>query len=403
MIRYKYTVGFTHFNEITISLNRLDTYILRQFVGPFVLIISVLTVVIWITQSLQRIELIIENGRGIGLFLYLSILIIPSLLVILIPFALFGATLYTLYRMHSDSEIAIMFAAGISRARIALPILLVTCLGAAATLYIALDLSPRTYRLLKEKILEVRTDFASSVLRSGEFIKIIDGFTIYVDEVRPGNQFTGLLVNDYRNSLETRTYMAQRGVLKDNINGPVLILVDGNIQRKSNTTSTVDIIPFSETSISLAALQQKQNLQLELTERYIHELLNPDLSKPWERANQAKMITEAHNRFSSPLHTFAYVLVALFALIGGAYNRHGYLLRIVIASAFVITLRVSSYILLSFANTNGAQWLLYALPFLIMVLTTLLLFDLIPFLRINNHLKAQTNSSDVHHQSGGGV
>ncbi|MEL7018514.1 MAG: LptF/LptG family permease, partial [Pseudomonadota bacterium] len=90
-------------------MTSLDRYILRQFFGPFVLIIVVLTLVIWLTQSLQRIDILIENGSGFGLFFYLSLLIIPSLLVILIPFALFGAGLYALYRMHSDSEIAVIY------------------------------------------------------------------------------------------------------------------------------------------------------------------------------------------------------------------------------------------------------------------------------------------------------
>ena len=375
-------------------LNRLDTYILRQFVGPFILTVIVLTVVIWITQSLQRIELVLENGRGLGMFLHLSILIIPNLLVILIPFALFAATLYSLYRMHSDSEIAVMFAAGVSRARIAIPFLLITFLGAIATLYIAVDLSPRTYRILKQRILDIRTDLASSILRSGEFIKVIDGFTIYVKEVNTGNQFTGLLVNDYRNPSETRTYLAQRGVLQETDAGPVLVLIGGTIQSKSSRSDKAEIIPFQQTSIKVGELQKKQELQLELTERYLHELLEPDLGNEWDRVNQSRMIAEAHSRLSAPFHAFAYVLIALYALIGGAYNRRGYIVRISIAAALVIGVRVLSYVLFPFAATYNLMWLLYLLPISIIFLNLALLFDAVPFIGINRGIKP-TNATPI--------
>ena len=65
-----------------VPLKSLDRYILNQFIGPFAMITTVLTLVIWMTQSLQRIDLVLENGRGIGLFLYITILIIPSLLAV---------------------------------------------------------------------------------------------------------------------------------------------------------------------------------------------------------------------------------------------------------------------------------------------------------------------------------
>ncbi|MEM1193293.1 MAG: LptF/LptG family permease [Pseudomonadota bacterium] len=359
-------------------MTSLDRYILRQFFGPFVLIIVVLTLVIWLTQSLQRIDILIENGSGFGLFFYLSLLIIPSLLVILIPFALFGAGLYALYRMHSDSEIAVIYAAGISRTRLAMPILLVTFFGALATLYVALDLSPRTYRILKQNVLTLRTDLAGNVLRGGQFVTAINGFTIYVDEVSGGNEFRGILINDYRNANETRTYMAERGALRDTDAGPVLILVNGNVQRvrKGTPIEELDLLPFGETRINVSSLQTDQELQLELTERYLSELLNPDVSREWERNNLGKLRAEAHNRLATPLYAFSYVLIALFALVGGAYNRRGYLVRVALAGAGVIALRVAGFVAQTMAAQSGSQWLQYALPIGVMVLAGILLFDL---------------------------
>ncbi|MEO0850174.1 MAG: LptF/LptG family permease, partial [Pseudomonadota bacterium] len=314
---------------------------------------------------------------GFGLFLYLSLLIIPSLLVILIPFALFGAGVYALYRMHSDSEIAVIYAAGISRTRLAMPILLVTLFGALATLYVALDLSPRTYRILKQNVLTLRTDLAGNILRGGQFVTAINGFTIYVDETSGGNEFRGILINDYRNPNETRTYMAERGALRETGAGPVLILVNGNVQRvrKDKPIEELDLLPFGETRINVSSLQSDQELQLELTERYMSELLNPDLSREWERNNLGKLRAEAHNRLATPLYAFSYVLIALFALVGGAYNRRGYLVRVALAGAGVIALRVGGFIAQTMAAETGTQWLQYALPLSVIIVGGAVLAD----------------------------
>ncbi len=363
-------------------MNSLDRYILRQFSGPLLIIVIVLTTVIWMTQSLQRVDILIENGRGIGLFLYLSVLVIPSLLMILIPFALFTASLYSLFRLHSDSEVAVMFAAGISRMRIAMPILVMSFVGAGLSLYLALDLSPRTYRMLKENIVNIRTDIAGSVLHSGEFIKVIDGFTIHVNEVRSNQTFDGILIHDYRNPEQSRTYFAERGGIRQTAGGPVLILRNGNVQRRNRDIGDIDLVPFEETRINIAALRRNEDRHLELNERYLSELLNPDLSDPWVARNLGKLAAEAHSRLSAPLHAFSYVFVALFALVGGTYNRRGYGVRIVVATAIVIGLRVVSYLLETLSAETGQVWLLYALPLFVILFLVLLLFDVFPLPRV---------------------
>jgi lipopolysaccharide export system permease protein len=356
-------------------LNSLDKYILRQCLTPLLMILIVITSIVWMTQSLQRIEIIVKFGQGLGVFMYLSLLIIPSLLAIIIPFALFGAAVFALHRLHTDSEIAVMFAAGVSRWRLAAPILLITLFGALATLYVNIDLMPRSYRILKQTVADIRADFASSVIRSGEFMTYIDGFTIYVDEARPGGQFVGLLVNDYRNKDDPKTYMARKAILRDTGAGPMLILKDGNIQRTDKETGVVDFIRFGELAVNISSFQNgRSELVLELTERYPRELLNPDMSKPYDRANAGRLIAEGHARFAGPLYAFAYVFVGLYAMLGGAYNRRGYVVRIAAAGVVIFAVRITGFLVQGLVETSGAYWMLYAVPGVVIVIFATLLF-----------------------------
>lgn len=325
-------------------MNSLDKYLLRQCVTPLTMILLVTTAIVWMTQSLQRIDIIVEYGQGLWTFLFLSLLIIPSLLAIIIPFALFGTIIYALHRLHSDSEIAVMFAAGVSRWRLSVPLLLVTLITAAATFYVNVDLMPRCYRILKQNVAEIRADLANSLIREGEFVNVSDGLTIYVDQARSEGRFVGLLINDYRDHDGRQLYMAQYARLQDSDTGPVLQLRNGSIQREENYSGKIDTIRFENWSIDLSAFSDGPGeLVLELTERYVGELLRPDLTHPYDRANAGKLIAEGHSRLASPLYAFAYALIGIYALIGGAYTRRGYFLRIAAAGALVFGLRLAGF------------------------------------------------------------
>ncbi len=334
------------------------------------------TLIVWTTQVLQRVDILVEYGQGFAVFVWLSLLIIPSLLAIIIPFTLFGAAVYALYRLQTDSEIAVMYAAGVSRIRISAPILLMAFIGALATLYVNIDLMPRSYRVLTQSIADIRADFASSLLRSGEFTTVIEGFTIYVDEARPGGQFIGLLINDNRHGENPETYLAQRAILRDTDSGPVLFLRNGNIQRVARYTGDVSFIRFEEWAINLSDFSDEpREFQLELTERYLGELFNPDMSKPYDRHYAAKLISEGHARLASPLYAFAYVMIGLYALIGGPYSRRSYFARVAAAGGAVLGIRIAGYIAQTFAETTGAHWLLYAIPGGATVVFVFLTFD----------------------------
>ena len=282
-------------------MNSLDKYILRQCLTPLIFILLVATMLAWTTQSLQRVDILVEYGQGFGVFAYLSLLIIPTLLAIVIPFALFGACVYALYRLHSDSEIAVMFAAGVSRWRLALPILLITLVGALFTLYMNADLTPRSNREARRHVVEIRADLASAVIRSGEFTTFSNNLTIYADEARPGGQFVGLLIQDTRTPTEPKTYMAQRAVIQETEQGPVLFLRNGNIQHLTPKSEAPSIIPFDELALNVSQYKPTGEFVRELSERYPRELLNPDLSEPYARLNVNKFKAEGHARFAGPL------------------------------------------------------------------------------------------------------
>jgi lipopolysaccharide export system permease protein len=80
-------------------------------------------------------------------------------------------------------------------------------------------------------------------------------------------------------------------------------------------------------------MSAKDAVTYKVPDRYLHELLYPDLTQAWERQNRVKMLAEANARLATPLYTIAFMAMALAAVIGGPFSRLGYARRIVAVGA----------------------------------------------------------------------
>ncbi|MEL7027910.1 MAG: LPS export ABC transporter permease LptF [Pseudomonadota bacterium] len=345
-------------------MNSIPRYIVLQCLGPLLFALGVLTAIVWLTQSLQRIDIIVERGQTAAVFLMITLLILPSLLAVITPFALFAAVLYALHRMHADSELVVMFAAGMSRLRLAAPLLLLGVGGMVVTLFLNLWMMPAGYRAMKERVADIRADLATSLLRGGEFTSPTDDLTFYASQSLPGGQFQGLLVYDRRKEERPVAYLAESGLFRETLNGPQLLMAAGSIQRMEPETGEVSFLHFDQYALDMSQFAKPSGeFQLELTERFLSELLHPDPDYRWDRDNAGRLVAEGHNRLAASLYNLAYVLVALTAMTGLHYARRGLGMRVLGAVTVVLVLRVFGFLAQSAAADapawNTAQ---YAVP-----------------------------------------
>src|SRR5690606_37610585 len=73
-----------------------------------------LTAVIWVTQALRDIDLLTSQGQTVLVFIGITGMIVPLLVMIIAPIALLIAVVHTLNRMGTDSEMIVITGAGVS-------------------------------------------------------------------------------------------------------------------------------------------------------------------------------------------------------------------------------------------------------------------------------------------------
>ena len=85
-------------------MKHLQAYFFRQILWPFIVALAALTGLAILTQSLASISLLVEEQRGLYIFVYVTVLAMPQLLSLVIPIALFISVTYALHRLHTESE-----------------------------------------------------------------------------------------------------------------------------------------------------------------------------------------------------------------------------------------------------------------------------------------------------------
>ena len=320
-------------------MSQIERYILRQVVFAGAIVLACLTCAIWLTQSLRFIELIVNRGLGIAAYFYLTFLLLPSFLSLLLPISLFVAVLFTYSRLTTDSELVVMRAIGFGPARLSRPALALGALVVLAGYSFSLYFLPVTYREFKELEHDIRTDYSGVLLREGVFNTVSDGITIYIRAREPNGDLLGIIVHDNRTPGRTITIMAERGTLTVTDEGPRLIMVDGNRQQMERDSGKLSLLLFDRYTADLGRVGEKTGERWrEPRERFLGELFYNDGSEA-DRLFANKLSAEGHNRLTSPLYALAYTLLALAALLSGDFNRRGQSRRVFIAVLLAIALQ----------------------------------------------------------------
>jgi len=323
-------------------------YIFAQAMGPFLLATGALTGIVWLTQALRLLDLIISQGQSAGTYFFLTLLSIPSLLTLILPISLFVGVLYALHRLYSDSELVVMFSAGVSRWDVCAPILLLTGIVSVVILSMNLYIAPAGLREIKRRVYEIRADFASAMIREGAFNTPTTGLTVYVRERNLDGTIEGILVHDNRKPTEPVTYMAETGTMVFSNAGPRLVMFNGNIQRATKTDGgdSLSLLYFDKYTYDLGQFASKPSAKFyEGRERYMSDLLWPAPDDIYAANYKSELMAEAHDRLAGFLYPFMFTFIALASLISAEFNRRGYSFRIALAATFTLGTRLISLVL----------------------------------------------------------
>jgi len=336
-------------------MGSIARYIFRTTTTAFFVVLVSLTAVIWVTQALRDIDIMTNRGQSIFVFVGITGLLIPLLVLIIAPIALFIAVAYVLNKLSNDSEIIVMNAAGMSpwvlfRAFVPV-IVLVSILVAATAAYIA----PKGLRTLRDWVTEVNANVVSTIVQPGRFVTIISDVTIHIAAREPNGQLRGVFLDDRRNPDERITVIGDRGNLVENQQGTFLVLRNGTIQRQETNRRDPTIVTFDRYALDLAQFSRSTSIiTYSMHERYLWQLLFPSAGDTAGKQRSGEMRSELLDRLVAPIYPFAFAIIAFAYLGAPRTTRQSRAMSLAGAVGAILVVRMIGFISTIFGVNNPA-------------------------------------------------
>jgi lipopolysaccharide export system permease protein len=320
-------------------MKTLDRYIRRQSLGAMIFVTAALSIAVWIAQSLRLIDLIVNRGLSIELFLYLAILLMPRFLDVVLPIGVFIAVLFTFNRLAVESELIVMRSAGLSPLALARPALALAGIGFLVLMSLSVYFLPAANRAFKDLEFEIRNRFVSSLVQEGTFTTISDKITFYARSRDDRGDLAGLMIDDDRDPRRPVTILAERAAFVDTPAGQRIVMVEGSRQQFDTQTKKLSVLTFDRYTLDLNTLHDAPIVRYrEAQERFLPDLFYPPAGL--DPVLRRTFITEGNQRILIPLSTFSFALIPLACLLPGELNRRGYAKRVALAvgAAFLFQL-----------------------------------------------------------------
>jgi len=341
----------------------IERYLFRQLLGPALATTLALGMVALLSQTLSTLDIIVDQHQTAGVFLKIVLLSMPQLVSMVLPIALFVATLITLNRLHTEQEIVVCFAGGVSRWKVLSPMLRLSVYAALLTLVFALWVAPWCQRQRQEELFRVKTDLITSLVREGTFTQPGKGLTVYAQSSDQGGLLHNIFIDQQKDDGSSTTFSAKTGEISVRNGKPAMVLHQGSNQSLSKEGG-LNYLTFGEYVFDLGPYVNTDDVvSYKASDKYLHELLKPDLTVDEDKRNKKKYLAEAHARLSSPLYDLTVVLLAAAGVLGGAFSRTGYTTRIAAVCAIALAVRILGFgAQAAGAGSSSLNFLQYAVP-----------------------------------------
>ena len=340
-------------------MGSIDRYIFRTTFAAFVIVLVSLTAVIWVTQALRDIDIMTSQGQNVLVFVGITGLIVPLLVLVIAPIALLIAVAHVLNKLSTDSEIIVMNSAGISPWALLRAFVPVTLVVSLLVLAISAYFAPKGLRMLRDWLTEVRANVVTNVVQPGRFSTIESGVTIRVRERRGNGQLLGIFLDDQRDPAERVTVVAEAGELLDNDKGTFLVLQKGMVQRQQATERDPAMVAFDRYAFDLSQFAGgAQAVKYSIRERFLWQLLFPDRKDPLYAEQPGQFRSELFDRLMAPFYPLAFLVIAFAYLGAPRTNRQSRTLSLIAAIGGVGLLRLTGFVSTVFGvNFPWMVWL----------------------------------------------
>ena len=349
----------------------------------FLTIISI-SLIVWVFQAVNYLDIMVEDGRNYAVYFNYTILNFPKIISKILPFAVFLSFFYVLIKYESNNELIIFWNFGISKIQVINFFLRFSLIILLLQIIFAALIVPKSQDLARSTIKNSDINFFDNFLKPKKFNDIIKGVTIYSESKDENGLLKNIYIKKITNQNEFEVTYAKRGEIKNFGTNQVLVLYDGeNIKGKKDNLNSFS---FSKSDFNLTNLDSnaithrktQQNSTIDLFQCY-KNLTNKNFKgeladiENCRKENQSNILAELYKRLIIPFYLPILILVSLLSILTNKedMNYFKYKIYIFLLGLFII---IFSETTLRFIKDNLFENIkILSLPFLILIILYLII------------------------------
>ena len=370
--------------------NKIYNHFLIELSKYFFLVLFTFSIIVWTVQAVNYLDLIVDDGHAVAVYLKYAILNIPKILTKFIPLSFLIALFITIIKFEDESEFIILWTSGLNKIKVVNFFFKVSIVVTILQLLFASIINPKFLNHSRYLIKSSNLDYISSLIKSNRFNDTVEGLTIYIEEKDENDFMKNIFIRDDSQILkglgssngksENVTIFAKQGKVVES-GESYLALEDGTIQTQ-NENKKIESINFKKTKLLLRGMKTKSIIMPKIQETSSKVLVRCLFEKNLEEQllncpktkSKIDALSEINRRFGMPLYIPCITLLLSFLLISKHESKRKNLYKYFYFSLSFITLIMAEILVRYSGKSYTYSYIYYFIPILFAPIFYLILF-----------------------------
>jgi len=352
------------------------------------------SIIIWVFQAVNFLDIMIEDGRDYLVYINYSLLNFPKVVSKVLPFVFFFSFFYVISRYELNNELIIFWNFGVNKLQLINFLFIFSIFLTLIQIILTGFIVPNAQDKARSFLRTSSVNFLESFIKQKKFNDTIKNVTIYSD----GKDKEGNLLNLYLKKVENinnfQITYAKKGNFINKRNTQILVLYEGETINVVNDKITN--FRFSKSDFNLKNLETNTTTYKKTQEVSSIKLINCYLRlnnssifkvkienviiENCVSANLNNVIKELYKRFVVPFYLPSLMLIILFLILKSKENINYFTYRVFIF-LFGLLIIISSEMSLRFIKNNFIENIkIFIIPIMIIIfIYTVIYFNLNSF------------------------
>jgi len=204
----------------------------------FFLALLGISLIIWVFQAVNFLDIMIEDGRNYNVYFNYTLLNFPKIISRILPFALFISFSYTFIKYEANNELIIFWNHGVSKISIVNFFFWSSILIMLIQILLMSLIVPKSQEMARSELRSSNVDYFEGLIKPKKFNDTVKGLTIFAEDKNENGELKNIYIkkNNYEKGFQIT--FAKKGVFELKGNKKILVLYDGQTLNQNNNNIT---------------------------------------------------------------------------------------------------------------------------------------------------------------------